>query len=146
MFSSLALSFAKFFHCMGYPLGKVAWLWLFLIQNILGLFQHMSNTTPPPWGLTLTGTSVEIVCRLVNWLIENVHSLVIIYKSCSWLCFGCVSIFHVVQAAIFQNIYLWYSTRKWQTIHERISHLKFLFLFSSIFDKVNNTLIMHLVI
>ena len=31
---------------MGYPLGKVAWLWLFLIQNILGLFQHMSGTDP----------------------------------------------------------------------------------------------------
>ena len=29
---------------MGYPLGKVAWLWLFLIQNILGLFQHMCPT------------------------------------------------------------------------------------------------------
>ena len=114
---------------MGYPLGKVAWL---NSKHSWAIPTYVSNTTPPPWGLTLTGTSVEIVRELVNWLIENVHPLVIVYKSWPWLCFGCVSVFHVVQASIFQNIFfvLWYGTTKWwQTIHERISHLKFVFLF-----------------
>lgn len=74
--------FAKFFHCYGLSLRQSSRTLAFLnSKHSWAIPTYVSNTTPPPWGLTLTGTSVEIVCRSVKWLTENVHLLVIIYKS-----------------------------------------------------------------
>ena len=74
--------FCKLFHCYGLSLRQSSLTLAFLnSKHSWAIPTYLSNTTPPPWGLTLTGTSVEIVRRLVNWLTENVHPLVIIYKS-----------------------------------------------------------------